>query len=449
MWLAWLQEKLFARKPSSLRGLRGSVVRATRILWLAAREFRRDYCAERAATMAFVTIISLIPFAVLVFSIVGQVGYGDEFIEYAKKNIFPLVAPDFQDRLELWLDAHISKDAFAHGFGLLQIIALASLFASAIAVFATAERNFNRVWKVEAARSLVQRFMVFWVVLTISPFIFLASAGVSDFWGIVRGLAERSIFLSAIYGILVPITIGFFGFMLIYYLVPSAPVRLVSAMAGAIVAAVLWDLSRRTFYLYVARSLTLYQGLAVVPLFLIWVYVNWFIGLIGCEIAHAHQNLDALTDRLEKPGGARRLPPAVVAVELLRRIARAFIHAERPPRPLSVARDIGASPGDVDEAARRLARAGAIVEHLDEPGLFSLARAPESLALDEVVGLFFTEDLPLDLVSSDQPAVGVKARAQADPGLAAFRSARAAYVGAFEGKTLRDVLDPNGNGPAA
>lgn len=448
MWLAWLQEKLFAREPSTLRGVWGRVVRCARIAWFAVREFRRDHCAERAATMAFVTIISLIPLAVLFVSFAGQLGKGDEFIAYAKREIFPLVAPDFQDKLEAWLDQHISKDAFAQGLGSpVGLIAFVSLLATAIAIFTTAERNFDRVWKVDRSRSYLQRFMAFWVILTTSPFIIAASVGVSDFSGVIRGLAAKSIILSAIYGFIVPVAIGFFGFTLIYYFIPSARVRIGSAMAGGIVAAVLWDLSRRTFYLYVARSLTLYQGLAVVPLFLIWVYVNWFISLLGCEITYAHQNLDVLTDILERPGGVRRLPPALIGVELLRRIARAFLRGERPPRLLSVARDLGASPREVEGAARRLALAGAIVERLDEPGLYSLAKAPETLRLDEVVSLFFVEDIPPELANRDPSAA--KAGGEGDLGLAAFRSARVAYVGVFEGKTLRDVLGPGRRIPGA
>jgi membrane protein len=447
MWLAWLQEKLFAREPSALRGLWGKIVRSARIAWFTAHEFRRDYCAERAATMAFVTIISLIPLAVLVFSIVGQFGYGDEFITYAKKEIFPLVAPDFQDKLEVWLDQHISKDAFAHGFGLLHILAILSLVASAIAVFATAERNFDKIWKVDRSRSYVQRFMVFWVVITVSPFVFLASTGVSDFWGIVRELAAKSIFLSAIYGLIVPVAIGFFGFTLVYYLMPSARVRIGSAMAGGVVAAILWELSKRTFYVYMGRSLTLYQGLAVVPLFLVWVYVNWFLALLGCEVAYAHQNLGVLTDLLERPGRVRQLPPALIGVELLRRIALAFLRGEKAPRLLSVARDLGASPRELERAAQLLVQAGVILERVDEPGIYSLAKAPETVRLDEVVSLFFAEEVPPELINDDLS--GGKAGEGGGMGLAAFQRARAAYVGVFRGKTLKDVLPVDPAAPGA
>jgi membrane protein len=444
MWLAWLQEKLFARKPSSLRGLWGRAVRGLRILWFALRELRRDHCAERAATMAFVTIISLIPLAVLFVSFAGQLGYGDEFIAYAKREIFPLVAPDFQDRLEVWLDQHISRDVFAQGLGsLVGLIALVSLLVSAVAIFATAERNFDRVWKVDRSRSYLQRIMAFWVTLTTSPFIIAASAGVSDFSGVVRDLAAKSIILTAVYGFIVPVTIGFFGFALIYYFVPSARVRIASAMAGAVVAALLWDLSRRTFFLYVARSLTLYRGLAVVPLFLIWVYLNWFIALLGCEIAYAHQNLDVLTDLLDRPGKAKSLSPALIAVELLRRVGRAFFRGARPPRLLSVARDLGARPSDVEDAARRLARAGFLVEHLDEPGLYSLAKAPEAVPLEEVVSLFFAADVPPDLAALDPgPTAGPE-----DPAHCAFRRARTAYVGTFSGRSLKDVIGSHGHLP--
>src|SRR5687768_13638567 len=62
MWvIGWVRERLFSKTVAELRGAWGRLIRFLRILWFAAREFRIDYCAERASTLSFATIISLIP----------------------------------------------------------------------------------------------------------------------------------------------------------------------------------------------------------------------------------------------------------------------------------------------------------------------------------------------------------------------------------------------------
>ena len=447
MWvIGWVRERLFSKTVAELRGAWGRLVRFLRILWFAAREFRIDYCAERASTLSFATIISLIPLAVLFASFAVQMGLGDKFIEYAKGTLFPLIAPDFQEQLMNLLE-DINKTVFQEGLGgMVGIIALVGLITTAIGVLNTAERNFNRIWKVQGSRTYLQKLTIFWVILTTSPFILVASAWVGDklapSGGIIEELTRQYLALRVVYGFLVPVTIGFIGFTVLYKLLPSTKVRLRSAMMGGMIAAILWELSRRGFWLYIGRSPTVYGSLWIVPLFLVWVYINWFITLLGCEIAYAHQNLENLTELLTKPKISRQLPAPFIAVYYVGRLTGAFLKGEKPPDVTCVAEEIGVTTQEIEEAARKLVENGILIEDGRRAGVFGLAVVPERIHLDGLVKFFAAPEIaPETLPALPRPSGEEgEAASRQDHILEVFQRAREAYLGAFAEKTLRDVV---------
>jgi len=427
------------------------VNRSVRVVWFAAREFHRDLCPERAATLSFATIISLIPFAVLFVSFAVQIGAGKKVTAYLEEKLFPLLAPDFQTKLSDWLQNNISQDAFQKGLGgMVGLVALVTLILSALGVVTTAERSFNRLWKVKGTRTFFQRLTTFWVVLTSSPFILAASSWVEELilrkGGVIESLTERYIVFHLVYSFLVPISIGFFGFTVLYYFLPSTRVQLVSALTGGLVAAMLWEVSKRSFYLYVVRTSSVYGSLAIVPLFLIWIYVNWLIILWGCEIAHAHQNLAHLCELQERKGGVRRLLPSFVGVYFLERIGKSFLAGAQLPSTGVISEELGVNEAEVEAIGRSLAERGILVEDSGQSGSYALGKAPNKISLALVVELLQGDEVPNEITSAhasqaknDGQVTGTQARGPATTEL--FQRARAGYFQAIQSKSLADLLD--------
>lgn len=429
-----LRTFLFDRtgRDSGSRGLAGGLLAAGRLAYLALREFRRDYCLERSATLAFATVVSLIPLAVLFLSFAVQLGAGDRVLEYAKEKILPLAAPDFQETLSVWLEENISKDAFAKGLvGVVGLVALAGLLLSALGIFVTAERNFNRIWKVRGTRTYLQKLVIFWVVLTTSPFILTASASVESLLlpagGALEAIVRSSFLLRALYAAVVPVSIGFLGFSVLYVFLPSAKVRFRSAALGGVAAAVLWLASTKTFYIYVARTSSIYGSLAIVPLFLLWLYLNWAITLLGCEIAYVHQNFAYLADGVRSGSPGPAPPASFAALAFLERVCAAFSAGERPPKAAEIAKGLGLPIPLVEEVARTLSERGVVGEC---SGGYCLLQAPERIILADVVACF-----------SGSADIGRRLSEAGAPGTArAFETAEKAFRGAFEGRTLASLV---------
>jgi membrane protein len=74
-----------------------------------------------------------------------------------------------------------------------------------------------------------------------------------------------------------------------YTLVPNRRVSRRDATVGALVAAILFELARWGFRLFVHGAHTYQQiygkALAAIPIFLVWIYLSWIIVILGASIA--------------------------------------------------------------------------------------------------------------------------------------------------------------------
>jgi len=91
---------------------------------------------------------------------------------------------------------------------------------------------------------------------------------------------------------LMPYVLVCAGFTFIYIFVPSTRVRFHSALVGGIFAGVLWQTAGWGFAKFIVTStkyIAIYSGFAIIILFMIWLYLNWIILLLGARVAFYHQ----------------------------------------------------------------------------------------------------------------------------------------------------------------
>jgi membrane protein len=74
-----------------------------------------------------------------------------------------------------------------------------------------------------------------------------------------------------------------------YVSIPNCKVRIGHALFGGIVAALLFELAKRGFALYITTVPTyklVFGTFATIPIFLVWIYLSWLVVLFGAEIVH-------------------------------------------------------------------------------------------------------------------------------------------------------------------
>lgn len=286
-------------------------------LW---RRFRDDKCFETAGALSYTTLFAIVPLLSAVFAILSVfpafAGLQDSVSNFIFRNFVPGAGRTVQGYLL----------EFADNASKLTIVGLLVLLASALMMMAAIEDRLNRIWRVPAPRKGSSRFLMYWAALTLGPLLVVLAVAASS-WvfaqPFLRGAEHGGVFgLDVIR--LVPFVTSWVGLALLYIVVPNARVRWRHGLAGGLVAAVLFELAREGFTLYV-RSIAnyneVYGALAAIPIFLIWVFVSWVIVLLGASLTAAMAAFEYRTqDEL--------LPEGCEFVGLLR-VLQHFVEAQR------------------------------------------------------------------------------------------------------------------------
>jgi membrane protein len=281
-------------------------------------------------------------------------------------------------------------EEFVANAGQLTAVGIVGLAFTAVMLLVTIEDSFNAVFRVDRSRSPLARLLVYWTVLTLGPL--LVGAGLS-LQGVLTALSGEGSPLLARLAAPLPLLLTSLAFAIMYATIPNRRVEWRDALAGGLVAGLLFGALRFGFGWYVVSAksyTTLYGALAIFPIFLFWMFLSWMAVMAGAEIAAA---LPEWRSGLDEPHAV--LPAARVltlAVDVLALVQE----AARSPGAGIGRREILSATGLGDAAVapviEALERAGLVAPTHDQRLL--LARDLDSVSLwDLVTGLGLSLDL--------------------------------------------------------
>jgi len=185
--------------------------------------------------------------------------------------------------------------------GWIAVMSAIVLIYAALSMLIEMERSFNQVCGAPQGRPWLKRLILYWTILTLGTLMLAATFFVGDSfakWIIGRAGAD-SWFGAVLAGYGVSVLISTALLVVAYTTIPNVRVRFRSALTGAFLAAVLWELGKWGFTGYVRSSTgytKFYGSLALLPLFLLWIYLTWVIVLLGMQAAHAMQHFTKLVE---------------------------------------------------------------------------------------------------------------------------------------------------------
>jgi len=308
-------------------------------------EFRRDQCPIRAASLAFATLLALVPLSALLFSLFSALGAFSEVLENMQSFLFQQLVPTSQEEITAYIQRFVENTRTLGVAGLLFFL------VTAVFLLNTIQSTFDALWGSRARKNSLRRLATYVSVLIVGSFLFSIGLNLAGmFRSLLGGRAVEEIgkTLSVLTGVLPSIFI-FLALLLMIQLIPSARVRFLSALIGAAVGAVLWEAARRIFFFwitYVIRLSIVYGSLAVIPIFLIWLYVAWTVVLFSLEVAfvHQHRQLGWLGKPLEQISPAERF---LLGLEIYFQIVGRFYRGESLPSINQIARRFSASLSDI------------------------------------------------------------------------------------------------------
>lgn len=255
------------------------------LLARALRRFLSEGFDQITASLSFTTLLSLVPMVALVLAIVSALPAYFAFLENADRVIVNNLLPPGSAGL---ISAKVMQ--FSRRAAEVSWLGVAFLVLTAVLLLNTIERAFNHVWRVREPRPLWRRVVLYGVVIAVWP-VLIGSlvAGVS--YGVTSslGLVGELPWLRA--KMLRILSIGLLAifFSWLYYAVPNASVRWRDAGVAGLSAALGFVLLQNAFELYLSyfpSYKAIYGAFAVVPIFLLWVYLSWALVLLGALVAN-------------------------------------------------------------------------------------------------------------------------------------------------------------------
>jgi membrane protein len=405
--------------PNQLSPAFRRAVRAAALIRVGVRQVTRDRLPVIAGHLTFKTLLGLVPVLVLVLMIISFFWHGGNVGREVRDSI--LSALNISDiRLNVDgedIDLASKIDEIVAGamknMSAAAAVGIIILFYLSMSVLATIEEEMNRIWRVRTSRPLWRRAILFWLVLTLGPPAIAAAYYVAA--QIHHPASHLPESLKVLWGGAVAVVGNCFVLFVMYKLLPNARVRTFAAIAGAVVAGVLWQLIAKTafdYYIHEAVGYTrMYGNLAVVPIFCLWLYVTWLFILMGCEVAYVVQNYADLARAVaadRRSGESKFLSAEFVGLVAMAAVARRFRKGDGPAPLAFLAAAAGVERVHLEELLGRLEAAGLLVRLTpaapaeDAEPAWLPARDPQTITLADVIQAARRRlPLPADAVHDD------------------------------------------------
>ena len=405
-----------------LAKIRTAIYQATVV---ANARYRGDVLNLQAMGLTYSTLLSLVPFLAVMFSVLQAFG--------VQNGLEPFLAQLLQPLGQAASQVTNTIVSFVENIrvGILGAAGTAMLFYTVVTLVAKIEDALNQIWRLPHSRTWGQRVPAYLSVVLVGPvMVFTAltlTASAQSYW-LVERLFEIG-FVSYLFTLttnVMPFILLCATFTFLYKFIPYTRVRLSSALIGGAAAGIMWQLVGTAFAAFVANSArydAVYSSFAILIVFLIWLYTGWLIFLIGAEVTYFHQYPSAFV-REALTGGRGYRFQEWLALSALVEITRRHFSDELPWEQTELAARFGVS--NLGNLIDEFVRAGILLRSAHPEGV-ALARPPENVTVNDVLDIVGDSAAP-DLKNGGPVADVLLRRDQA-----AHR--------ALEGMTLRSLIE--------
>ncbi len=279
----------------------GRLRSALQFLWVLVRNFFRDRVQLHAASLAYSTLLAVVPALTLAFALTRTTGL---YADFRAGTVDPFLSSTLGDEggsegvatLRTWAQAVLAlvEDTDLSGLGLggLGILGLALA-----RVHLGVEEAFRQIFEERGPRPRAPaRLRSLFLVATVTPLgLLYASASASfthDTWlaALLAAWVPHASMRAALLFVAPPLAV-LLGLLVLYAAVPPRPAPWRSRLLGAAAAALLWyglQLAHVRLQIGLARWNALYSGFGAFPVLLASVHLSWVVVLFGAQLGRAH-----------------------------------------------------------------------------------------------------------------------------------------------------------------
>jgi membrane protein len=248
------------------------------------RRARQERLPQVAGSLAFTTLLSVVPLMAVSFSLFAHFPVFARFETALERHLLKSLLPEGIAQTVLK-----TLQQFAANAGNLTLLGSLVLLGAALALLLTVENALNQIWNVKRNRPLIKRLGVYLLMLALLPpvlgvSLWATSTLLSASMGLIDTLPRSARFVLD----LGPVVLGCAALACLFRTVPNTKVPWGNAIVGGLIASVGIELGKRAFAAWLVTLPTykaVYGAFAAFPVFALWIYVSWLITLAAALIA--------------------------------------------------------------------------------------------------------------------------------------------------------------------
>ncbi len=236
-----------------------------------------------AASLAWSTLFALVPLIVVMTAVVSGLPVFAQFRAGLEQLAYESLVPDRAEMVRVWIDRFVANARALGWLGTVYVALAVVLF------FRTYDWIVNDICEAPA-RSWLEILRDYTLIMLTVPVFAAMAYWLSD--RLESALTGRHVpvFLQPLR--VLPWFVVWGLFWLLYRFSPNRPVDRLAALSSAFIAAMVWNISRWLFLLYVAQARTtasIYGSVAAMLFFLLWIHFSWLIFVYGLKFCHMLQ----------------------------------------------------------------------------------------------------------------------------------------------------------------
>ncbi len=246
------------------------------------KRFIDDRLFASAGALAYTTMFAMVPFSAVFLAVMSAFPVFDEWTNTLINFVFSNFVPSSARQIEQYVMG------FSASANSLPVAGITALLISVLLTMWSIEQTFNRIWRVPTIRPKFTRFLLYWALLTLGSILTVAAISASSS---LFAFAELSgLQTQGISNVLLrwsPFLIELVAMTSAYWLIPHRPVPFRFAAVSGLLAALLFEGLKFGFTSYIRNTSfeQLYGALALIPIFMVWLYSSWVVILFGASVA--------------------------------------------------------------------------------------------------------------------------------------------------------------------
>lgn len=262
--------------------MRKHVNTLSHILFIAGKRFIFEQYSYRSSALAYNTLLAFVPLLFVFFFLMSIFPIFTHAIvmgeDYIYKNFLPTAAASIVSYLQIFMKQAAKLPA----------ISLIFLFITTLLLVDTIEETLNDIWHASYRKGWkkIRALICYWVIFLLIPLILGMGIFITSY---LIAFINISSFITSSVLYVIPLIIDIIFLTLVYVFIPHKKVDWADGLLGASIAGILFEAAKILFAYYLIQFPSyslIYGAFAILPIFLIWLYIFWVIIIFGALISY-------------------------------------------------------------------------------------------------------------------------------------------------------------------